>query len=79
MHCTRTRSRCGNSRDLEASWALDVHEERVWLGNNLLQLVGSSLSLGGSVEEVDSESLGGVSLLAKIGSRHGGNPFSNSV
>jgi len=37
-------------RDLETSWALDVHEERVGLGHNLLELVGSGLDLGGSVK-----------------------------
>ena len=44
-------------RDLEASGALDVHEERVGLGDNLLELVGSGLHVGRSVEEVNSESL----------------------
>jgi len=42
---------------LEASWALDIHEERVWLGDDLLELVGTGLDLGGTVEEIDSESL----------------------
>ena len=46
-----------NLRDLEASGALDVHEERVGLGDNLLELVGSGLHVGRSVEEVNSESL----------------------
>jgi hypothetical protein len=36
-------------RDLETSWALDIHEERVGLGHNLLELVGSGLNLSGSV------------------------------
>ena len=45
------------SRNLEASWALDVHEERVWLRDDLLKLVGSGLDVGGTVEEIDSESL----------------------
>ena len=38
-----------NVRDLETSWALDIHEERVGLGHNLLELVGSGLNLSGSV------------------------------
>ena len=46
-----------NLRDLEASGALDVHEERVGLGDDLLELVGSGVNVRGSVEEVDSESL----------------------
>jgi hypothetical protein len=45
-------------RDLETSRALDVHEERVGLGDNLLELVSSGLDLSGSVKEIDSESLG---------------------
>jgi hypothetical protein len=44
--------------DLEAAGALDVHEERVGLGHNLLELVGAGLGLGGGVEEVNSEGLG---------------------
>ena len=43
---------------METSWALDVHEERVWLGDNLLELVGSGVNVRRSVEEIDSESLG---------------------
>lgn len=48
--------------DLEASRALDVHEERVGLGHNLLELVGASLNLGGGVEKVNSENLGGLAI-----------------
>lgn len=43
--------------DLEASRALDVHEERVGLGHNLLELVGASLNLGRGVEKVNGENL----------------------
>jgi len=55
--------------DLEAAGALDVHEERVGLGHDLLELVGAGLSLGGGVEEVDSENLG---MLVAVFNRRGG-------
>lgn len=62
----RTRSKCqkNGSRDLEASRALDVHEERVWLRDDLLKLVGSGVNVRRSVEEIDSESLGLVYVQA---------------
>ena len=47
-----------DSRDLEAAGALDVHEERVGLGDDLLELVSARVGLGGTVEEIDGESLG---------------------
>ena len=55
--CTREVISTAHLRDLEASGALDVHEERVGLGDDLLELVGSGVNVGRSVEEIDSESL----------------------
>jgi hypothetical protein len=46
--------------DLEASGALDVHEERSGRLDKLLQLVLSGLSFGGRVEEIDGENLRGT-------------------
>ena len=43
--------------DLEASGALDVHEERSGRLDKLLQLVLSGLSFSGRVEEIDGENL----------------------
>lgn len=50
-----------HSRDGKAPRALDVHEERVGLRDNLLELVGTSLNRGRSVDEVDGENLGASS------------------
>lgn len=46
-----------HSRDGKAPRALDVHEERVGLRDNLLELVGTSLDRGRSVDEVDGKNL----------------------
>lgn len=46
-----------DSGDGEAPRALDVHEERVGLRDNLLELVGTSLGRSRSVDEVDGENL----------------------
>lgn len=48
-----------HSGDLEASGALDVHEEGSGRLDKLLQLVLSGLSFGGRVEKVDGENLRG--------------------
>ena len=45
------------SSDSKAARALDVHEERVGVLNQTLELVAASLMLGRRVDEVDSESL----------------------
>lgn len=50
-----------DSGDGKAPRALDVHEERVGLRDNLLELVGTSLNRGRSVDEVDGENLGASS------------------
>lgn len=50
---TKTR----HSRDLEASRALNVHEERSRTLNKGLQLVLSGLRLGRGVEEIDGQNL----------------------
>jgi hypothetical protein len=57
LTCTFASYKDIHSRNLETSWALDIHEERVWLGDDLLELVGSGLDIGGTVKEIDSESL----------------------
>ena len=43
--------------DREAAGALDIHEERVGVLYQSLELVLARLRLGGRVKEIDSESL----------------------
>lgn len=42
-----------NSRNLKASWTLDVHEEAIWALYKTLELVGSGLLFGGGVQKID--------------------------
>ena len=39
------------------TWALDVHEVRVWRLHQTLELVAAGLRGGSGVEEIDGESL----------------------
>jgi hypothetical protein len=41
---------CGN---LEAPWALDVHEEAIGALHKTLKLVGLCLLFGGRIQEID--------------------------
>lgn len=42
-----------NSRNLKASWTLDIHEEAIWALYKTLELVGSGLLFGGGVQKID--------------------------
>ena len=51
------RARAKDTRYLETSWALDVHEKGPWIRDDLLELVSPGDGLLGRVEDVDGESL----------------------
>ena len=42
-----------NSRNLKASWTLDIHKEAIWALYKTLELVGSGLLFGGGVQKID--------------------------
>lgn len=55
--------------DGEATWAFDVHKERVWVLDQPLKLVASLLLLSAGVQQVDGESLSQGELEVRIGQR----------
>jgi len=42
-----------DGRDLEASWALDIHEEGIWRLHKSLQLVSADFGIWGWMKEID--------------------------
>ena len=58
-----------NSRNLKASWTLDIHKEAIWALYKTLELVGSGLLFGGGVQKIDRHIYSGRGVKGGFGRR----------